>query len=166
MKAGRKSAIVSLQMASVSLGIFQLVSIRKPFPNWLRQEKNLLAHIFERNKCKMDLDKIWSSNSKDSVSSHLCSLHFFKKRFYLFIHERPRERQTQAERGEAGSMKGAWCGTLSRDSIFSLERKADAQPLSHPDAPTLFFLKLAILIVARCVPVPPGGRGGACFLIT
>lgn len=58
MKAGRKSAIVSLQMASVSLGIFQLVSIRKPFPNWLRQEKNLLAHIFERNKCKMDLGKI------------------------------------------------------------------------------------------------------------
>ena len=35
---------------------------------------------------------------------------FFFLRFYLFIHERQREAETQAE-GEAGSMQGAQRGT-------------------------------------------------------
>ena len=34
----------------------------------------------------------------------------FFKIFYLFIHEREREAETQAE-GEAGSIQGAPCGT-------------------------------------------------------
>ena len=39
--------------------------------------------------------------------------HFFFQRFYLFIHERQREAETQAEEG---SMKGPQCGIRFRDS--------------------------------------------------
>ena len=41
----------------------------------------------------------------------------FFKRFYLFIHERHKEREREAEtqvEGEAGSMKGAQCETQSQ----------------------------------------------------
>ena len=42
---------------------------------------------------------------------------FFFSRFYLFIHERYRERETETQaEGEAGSMQGTRCGTQSRDS--------------------------------------------------
>ena len=45
------------------------------------------------------------------------TLNFFFLRFYLFIHERhtQREAETQVE-GEAGSLRGAQCGTRSQDS--------------------------------------------------
>ena len=37
---------------------------------------------------------------------------FFKKRFYLFTHERHTQREAEIEaEGEAGSMQGARCGT-------------------------------------------------------
>ena len=45
-----------------------------------------------------------------------------------------REAETQAE-GEAGSLQGAPGGTRSQDPGITTEPKADAQPLSHPDAP-------------------------------
>ena len=50
---------------------------------------------------------------------------------------RERERGRDIE-GEAGSLWGAQCGTP-----LELEPKADAQPLSHPDAPPshIFYLK-------------------------
>ena len=42
---------------------------------------------------------------------------YFLKRFYLFIHERHKEREAEIKaEGEAGSMQGARCGTRSGDS--------------------------------------------------
>ena len=38
----------------------------------------------------------------------------FFKRFYLFMRDKQREAETQAE-GAAGSLQGAWCGTRSQD---------------------------------------------------
>ena len=52
----------------------------------------------------------WSVVSLLTVS---CALYFFV-RFYLLIHERRREAETQAE-GEAGSLREARCGTRSQD---------------------------------------------------
>ena len=68
----------------------------------------------------------------------LCTeiLFFFFYRFYLFIHERHRERQAE---GEAGSLWEARCGTQSQDPGTRPEPKADAQPLSHPGIPRFFF---------------------------
>ena len=66
----------------------------------------------------------------------------FFKRFYLFIHERHREAETQAE-GEAGSMQGARCGPW--DHALS-QRQTDAQPLSHPGVPGCLLLQnLAVM---------------------
>ena len=50
-----------------------------------------------------------------------------------------REAETQAE-GEAGSLRGARCGTRSRDQGSHPELKADAQPLSHPGAPIVSII--------------------------
>ena len=47
-------------------------------------------------------------------SSYRHPYFFFFLRFYLFIHERQREAETQAE-GEVGSLQEARCGTLSWD---------------------------------------------------
>ena len=61
---------------------------------------------------------------------------FFSKDFYLFIHERQRERgrDTQAE-GEAGSMQGARCGTRSQVPRIRPWAEGGAKPLSHPGCP-------------------------------
>ena len=59
---------------------------------------------------------------------------FFFLRFYLFIHERHRERkaETWAE-GEAGSLQGILqCRTWFQDPGSRPETTADAQQLSHP----------------------------------
>ena len=57
-------------------------------------------------------------------------LHIIFKRFYLFIHERQRGRDTERGRNKL------LAGSLMWDSILGLgsrpEPKADAQPLSHP----------------------------------
>ena len=64
--------------------------------------------------------------SKVSPSPGISFFFFFSfLRCYLFIHERQREAESQAE-GEAGSLRGAQCGSASQD----------AQPLSHPGAPS------------------------------
>ena len=55
-------------------------------------------------------------------------------RFYLFIHDREREAETQAE-GEAGSMPGARCGTrsqVSRITPWAKGRRQTAEPLGLP----------------------------------
>ena len=56
---------------------------------------------------------------------------FLFKKFYLFIHERQRETDRQAE-GEADSMQGARCGTPSRVSRITSWAEGGAKLLSHP----------------------------------
>ena len=60
-------------------------------------------------------------------------LAFLKKRFYLFIDERQREAETQAE-GEAGSTQGARFGTPSEVSRITpgQRRPQTAKPLGLP----------------------------------
>ena len=58
--------------------------------------------------------------------------------FYLFIHERHRGAETQAE-GEAGSMQGAGCGCPSRASRITPWAEGGAKPLTHPAS--LVFIK-------------------------
>ena len=63
------------------------------------------------------------------------------KRFYLFIHERYRERQRKAEtqaEGEAVFLQEPDVGLDPRTLRSRLEPKADVQTLSHPGAPLLF----------------------------
>ena len=60
-------------------------------------------------------------------------LFYFK---ILFIHDREREAETQAE-GEAGSMQEAWCGTRSRVPRITPQAKGGAKPLSHWGCPTI-----------------------------
>ena len=57
---------------------------------------------------------------------------FFFLRFYLFIHERHkrRETETQAE-GEAGSMQGAGCATQSWVPKIMPWAEGGAKPLGH-----------------------------------
>ena len=69
---------------------------------------------------------------------------FFFLRFYLFIHERHRKAETQAE-GEAGSLQGARCSTQSQDPGIMTQSKAEVQPLSHPDAPEPPFYMVYVL---------------------
>ena len=78
---------------------------------------------------------------------------FFLKIFYLFIHgetEKQRQRHRQGE-------KQAPCGKPHaglNPRILGLwpEPKADAQPLSHPGAPTLALLKSFAQVFYRMLP--------------
>ena len=63
---------------------------------------------------------------------------FFKDFIYLFIRNTERGKDTE---GEAGSLKGARCGTPSPDPGSRPEPKADAQLLSHPGVPKILFSK-------------------------
>ena len=64
------------------------------------------------------------------------SICFFFLRFYLFIHVRHTEAETQAE-GEAGPPGGPWCGTQFRIPGSCPELNAYTQPLSHPGIPRI-----------------------------
>ena len=60
----------------------------------------------------------------------------FFKIFYLFIHERHREAETEAE-GEAGSLRGACCGTRSQDPGITTQakgRRSTAEPPRRPSS--------------------------------
>ena len=59
----------------------------------------------------------------------------FLKRYYLFIHERHTETQAEGERSRLPT------GLDPRIPGSRPGLKADAQPLSHPGAPTSIFLK-------------------------
>ena len=59
---------------------------------------------------------------------------FFLDFIYLSLTDPEREAETQAE-GEAGSLRGARCGTRSRALGSRPGPEADAQLLSHPGAP-------------------------------
>ena len=69
---------------------------------------------------------------------------FFKKRFYLFIHEKHRGRGRDIGRGRsrlpAGELDPGVLGSCP-------EPKADAQPLSHPGAPLPSFLYLKKILL-------------------
>ena len=69
---------------------------------------------------------------------------FFLDFIYLFMNNTEREAETQVE-GEAGSLRGARCGTQSRTPGSCPERKA-AQPLNHLGAPqSSFFYKRLLM---------------------
>ena len=67
--------------------------------------------------------------------------------FYLFIHERQREAEIQAE-GEAGSMQGARRGTQSPFSRFTPWAEGGAKLLSHPRLPSGELLKDVCCVLA------------------
>ena len=66
----------------------------------------------------------------------------FLKKIYLFMRDREREAETQAE-GEAGSMQGAQCGTCSQDSRimpWAEGRHQTAEPSRDPSNVTFIHL--------------------------
>ena len=65
-------------------------------------------------------------------------LYFFKS-FYLFIHDRETETETQAE-GEAGSMPRACRGTWSRDSRIASWAKGRRWTTEPPRDPLFYFI--------------------------
>ena len=81
------------------------------------------------------------SPNLQGLKPQFLSFFFLKTFIYLFIHETQRE----AETGEADSMQGARYGTQSWILGSSPEPKADAQRLSHPGVPTVYFLITVIL---------------------
>ena len=59
----------------------------------------------------------------------------FVLRFYLFIHERRRERGRDTAEGEAGSLQKAWCGTQSQDPRimpWTKGRRSTPEPPRYP----------------------------------
>ena len=67
-------------------------------------------------------------------------------RFYLFIHERQREEETQAE-GEAGSMREPDVRLDPGTSGSGPEPKAEAQPLSHSGLRIILIFKIRSLTI-------------------
>ena len=55
-------------------------------------------------------------------------------RFYLFIHETHRETETQTE-GEAGSLRGTWCGIRSQDLKIMTGVKGRCSTIEPPRCP-------------------------------
>ena len=72
-----------------------------------------------------------------SLSFSVVVSFFIFLRFYLFIHERHRERQRHRQREKQAPCVEPDAGLNPRTSGSHSEPKADAQPLSHPDAPQL-----------------------------
>ena len=70
------------------------------------------------------------------------------KRFYLFNHDRHREREaeTQAEGEEAGSVQGAWCGTQSWDSGITPWTEGRCSTAEPPRRPKILFFKWKLYI--------------------
>ena len=65
---------------------------------------------------------------------------FFKDFTYLLMKDTNREAETQAE-GEAGSLRGVWCGARSRDSgimPWAEGRRSTAKP---PRCPSFYIFK-------------------------
>ena len=70
----------------------------------------------------------------------------FKKRFYLFIHERYRERQRHRQREKQTPCGEPDAGLNPRTLGSPPEPKEDAQPLSHPGIPNFLL---------QYIPLPP-----------
>ena len=76
----------------------------KPFTNFCCVKNSI--------HCTQNIPSQWFQ----FLLTHSCFLSFFKEDFFLFIHERHRERGRDSEaEGEASSMQGAWYRTQSRD---------------------------------------------------
>ena len=88
----------------------------------------------------VDYTVIWRNVPVNPSLGHSSSIYlspflFLKQDFiYLFMRDKQREAETQAE-GEAGSPQGAKWGTRSPDLGSCPEPKADAQPLNLPGLP-------------------------------
>ena len=72
---------------------------------------------------------------------------FFKKYFILFlkdfiIHERHRERQIHRQREKQAPCRECDVELEPRSPGSQPDPRADAQPLSHPGAPPIFFFFL------------------------
>ena len=103
------------------------------------------VHINKNEKYKYEM-----GNTSMKFSHHHNLSHFiFLKRFYLFTHERHREREAETQAGEAAdSLQGAWCGTRSQNSRITPWAKGrclTAEPARHPNLshfkyPWLFFV--------------------------
>uniref|UniRef100_A0A8C0M2Q6 Ig-like domain-containing protein n=1 Tax=Canis lupus familiaris TaxID=9615 RepID=A0A8C0M2Q6_CANLF len=73
---------------------------------------------------------------------HYFILFFFSKRFYLFIHERPRERGRDTDRGRSRlHTPGARRGTRSRVSRITPWAEGGTKPLGHRGCPHVTILK-------------------------
>ena len=77
---------------------------------------------------------------------------FFFLRFYLFVHERDREREEETiGRGRNSVHAGSLMWDLVPGPPGSRpEPKADGQPLSHPDAPSVILTKLFFSGICEC----------------
>ena len=64
---------------------------------------------------------------------------FFKKRFYLFIHERHTDRARNTGRGRSRLPEEPASGLDPRTQGSQPELKAGDQPLNHPGTPKNFF---------------------------
>ena len=73
---------------------------------------------------------------KASLEPLVHRLLIFLKRFYLFIHERHREREAE---GEVGSLQEPDAELNPRTPGSHPEPKADTQPLSHAGILLLFL---------------------------
>ena len=90
---------------------------------------------------------------------------FFKKRFYLFIHESHGERGRDTGRGEAGFMQGAWCGTQSQDPGIMTWAKGRCS--ATPNSLFSFFFFLNIIYVKRsCLGIGLGSVSLSIVTIT
>ena len=70
---------------------------------------------------------------------------FFFLRFYLFIHERHRERGRDTGEGEAGSVQGAQRGSRSWVSKIIPWPEGGTKPLSPPGCPISLFLNSSFI---------------------
>ena len=81
---------------------------------------------------------------------------FLKDFIYLFMTERERGAETQAE-GEAGSMQGARRGTRSQVSRITPRTEGGAKPLSHGGCQIKFKFKLELEFPLLDVLMNKGG---------
>ena len=102
------------------------------------------AHKWMSQKAASQRSGVYIITSQVCLT-YLFSVFLFLKIFYLFIHERHREAETQAE-GQAGSLQGAPCGTRSQSPGSRPELKADAQLLSHRASRIFYILNIDICI--------------------
>ena len=110
---------------------------------------HLLKHASHNNTLPA-----WNCGPNYVMNSNFSALRLKKIRFYLFIHERHREAETQAE-GEAGSLWGAWWETPSQDPgimIWAKGRCSTPEPPGCP-CPKIFMYGLVYMQPLRNLPV-------------
>ena len=95
-----------------------------------------------------DSDKLRDlSINKEAELGSNTPVSFFKKRFYLFLHERHTERGRDIHRGWSRLLAGSQLRNLSRDQDDDLSRRRDVQLLSHPGVPVVSFGQISLLVI-------------------